>query len=386
MAANSGIFDGIFASGPPFRTHRLLGLARRGTVHRAVTSALVSWAPILVLTTLGSALGWGSGLRSFAPDIAFHTRCLMVVPLLILGEAPCSTRLSAVARHFASTGLVPEEEYPRFERAVTSSLRLRDARLAEAVVILLAFATTFAITGITTESSAWRYPGTGPLPFLSPAGWWEALVSLPILLALVFGWFWRILLWTRFLWLASRLKLRLVLTHPDLTGGLGFVGNSVRAFFPLACAFGLVVAGTAADAVLLHGHSIYEFRSSLLVMVAFVLVISCAPTLVFFWVLLAGQQRASARYGAIATAVGREFESQWLNGRRIDATDLGSPEFSATNDLHELVARVYQVKLFPFDLRGMTFLVVATLAPFVPLVVVALPFDVIVAKLKGFLL
>lgn len=40
----------------------------------------------------------------------------------------------------------------------------------------------------------------------------------------------------------------------------------------------------------------------------------------------------------------------------------------------------------PFDLRGLTFLVAATLAPFVPVVIVALPFDVIIEKLKGFLL
>jgi hypothetical protein len=182
------------------------------------------------------------------------------------------------------------------------------------------------------------------------------------------------------------MKLRLVLTHPDLAGGLGFVGYSVRAFFPLACAFGLIVAGTAADAVMIEGHSIYAFRSSVLVVVAFVVVISCAPTLVFFWVLLAGQRHAAARYGAIATAVGQEFESKWFDGRRIDAAALGTQDFSATIDLYELVARVYQVKLIPLDLRGVSFLVIATLAPFVPVVIVALPFDLIVEKLKGFLL
>jgi hypothetical protein len=386
VASSSQIFEGLFASGPPLRTHQLLGLARRGSVRRAVTSALVSWVPIFVLTTLGSALGWGSGLGSFAPDIAFHTRCLVVVPLLILGETPCSARLSSVVQRFKVNGLVPEEEYPRFDRAITSTLRLRDARLAEILVILLAFATTFAVAGVVTESTAWRYPGNGPLPLLSPAAWWETLVSLPLLLALIFGWFWRILLWTRFLWCTSQLKLSLVLTHPDLTGGLGFVGSSARAFFPLACAFGLIVAGAAADAVLIQGHSIYSFRSSVLVTLAFVLVISCAPPLVFFWVLLSGQRSASTRYGAIATAVGRELEGKWLDGRRIDATVLGAQDFSTTIDLYEVVARVYQVKLFPFDLRGLGFLVVGTLAPFVPLVVVALPFDVIVAKLKGFLL
>lgn len=386
MAAEDELPDGLFASGPPYRAHRLVGLARHGPLRRAILTALIGWLPIFVLTALASLFAWGAGLGSFAPDIAFHTRALVVAPLLILGELPCGIRLASVARRFVDNGIVAGDERVRFDAAVRSTLRLRDARLAEVLVVVLAYATTFTIAGVTTESTAWRYPNTGPLPLLSPAAWWEALVSLPMLLALVFGWFWRMLLWTRFLWLVSRLKLRLVFTHPDLTGGLGFVGSSVRAFFPLACAFGLMVAGTAADAVLLHGHSIYAFRSSVLVTVAFVLVISFAPTLVFFGVLLAGQRSASGRYGAIATALGRELESKWLDGRRIDAAAFATQDFSTTNDLYDVVARIYNVKLVPFDLRGLSFLVVATLAPFAPLVVVALPFEVIVEKLKGFLL
>jgi len=386
MTSEDELRDELFASGPPYRSHRLVGLARRGPLRRALLTALISWVPVLVLTALASLLAWGAGLGSFVPDIAFHTRSLVVAPLLILGALPCGTRLAACARRFVANGLVTEDERARFESAVRSKLRLRDARLAEVLVILLAFATTFTIAGVTTESTAWRYPGNGPLPLLSPAAWWEALVSLPILLALVFGWFWRMLLWTRFLWLVSRLRLEFVFTHPDLTGGIGFVGSSVRAFFPLACAFGLMVAGTAADAVLLHGNSIYTFRSSVGVTVAFVLMISYSPTLVFFWPLLSGQRRASGRYGAVATALGRELERKWLDGPAIDATVFGSQDFSTVNDLYDVVSRVYKVKLVPFDGRGLTFLVIATLAPFAPLVVVALPFDVIVDKLKGFLL
>jgi len=37
-----------------------------------------------------------------------------------------------------------------------------------------------------------------------------ALVSLPLLLVLFFGWLWRLFLWVRFLWCLSRLDLHLI--------------------------------------------------------------------------------------------------------------------------------------------------------------------------------
>lgn len=38
-----------------------------------------------------------------------------------------------------------------------------------------------------------------PAGSFSVAGWWHLLVSLPLLLILLFGWFWRMILWARFL-------------------------------------------------------------------------------------------------------------------------------------------------------------------------------------------
>lgn len=51
---------------------------------------------------------------------------------------------------------------------------------------------------------------------------------------LLLGWLWRILIWGLFLFRVSRLDLQLVPTHPDLVGGLQFVGESLRAFLPVS--------------------------------------------------------------------------------------------------------------------------------------------------------
>ena len=57
------------------------------------------------------------------------------------------------------------------------------------------------------------------------------------------------LLWTSFLWRASRLGLHLVATHTDMAAGLGFLSEGQLAFRPIVFAGGLVIASEIANAV-----------------------------------------------------------------------------------------------------------------------------------------
>jgi hypothetical protein len=98
---------------------------------------------------------------------------------------------------------------------------------------------------------AWQRPVSGHP--LSLAGWWHVVVSVPWLLVLFFGWLWRILVWGRFLWLMSRLDLQLIAAHPDLAGGLMFVGTSIRVYATLSFALATVVAGGVANRVIHQG-------------------------------------------------------------------------------------------------------------------------------------
>jgi hypothetical protein len=387
MPPADSVSTGLFAQGPPLRFHRLLGLAGRtgGVRRRAIATAAVSWVPPFILTALGAVFASSSDLASFASEIAFHVRALLATPLLIVAEAVCSARLAIIAGHFLRSGLVSEDDRPRFDAAVSSTSRLRDSRLTECAVVVFAYAAAFLLVGKSTETTAWQQAGAGPTPYHSLAGWWEALVSLPILLALIFGWFWRLFLWSRFLWLVSRMNLKLVATHPDLRGGLGFVGHSLRALSPVALAFGSIVAGTAADSVLKHGTSVYAFRGSALGLVTAVLVLFCAPLFVFTGRLLECWRSGVFQYGAAATALGRELERKWLGGQPDERIAVDAPEFSTTNDLYSIVERVNDMRLVPLELKGLIAVVSATLLPFVPVVLIALPFDVIADKLTSFL-
>jgi hypothetical protein len=62
------------------------------------------------------------------------------------------------------------------------------------------------------------------------------------------------------------------------------------------------------------------------------------------------------------------------------------PDFSSATDLYQVVDRVYAMWLVPFHAKSVIMLAVAAMLPFIPVALIALPFDVLVDKLAGLLL
>jgi hypothetical protein len=83
--------------------------------------------------------------------------------------------------------------------------------------------------------------GTHPevIKKLNFAGWWAMLVTLPILNYWWLRWIWKIALWSWFLYRMSRVPLILVPSHPDATGGIGFVSDVQTKFGLAILAFGI---------------------------------------------------------------------------------------------------------------------------------------------------
>jgi len=76
-------------------------------------------------------------------------------------------------------------------------------------------------------------------------------------------WYLRLGIWFQLLWRVSRLNLRLLPTHPDHAGGIGFLGMSSYAFAPILFAQGTVLAGLIASRIFYQGESLMSFRLSI---------------------------------------------------------------------------------------------------------------------------
>jgi hypothetical protein len=380
------VLDELFDGGPPRRLETALRLVKPDKpkiIGRAVLVSLIVWMPLILLASMQS-FGLGQDkLSDLLFDFAVHARYLVAVPLFILAESFTLSTLGSTARHFVEADLIREPDRPRFELIAASTRRLLNSTVVEFLVILFAYFTVMILIRMISPEKIpdWHMLKKEHLSF-SWAGWWHILVSIPLSLILLFGWLWRLFLWSVFLWRVSRLDLHLVPAHPDLSGGLQFVGASLRAFPLLSFAFGAAVAGGVANRVVHRGMHLIDFKYIIATLVVVILILFVAPLTVFTREILQARRRGIFEYGALAGAVGRQMERKWLKSADgVDDGALDVQHFSATTDLYQLVSNVYQIKSVPLDLQDLVAVVVAVLLPFVPVLLYEIPLNVILPDL-----
>jgi len=271
---------------------------------------------------------------------------------------------------------------------VLSTRRLRDSLGIE--ILLLALAIGISI-GIVMRVPLDQGPGWHAIELahgkvVSVAGWWNACVALPLLLLLVFGWVWRLLIWMRFLWLVSRMHLRIMPTHPDKTGGLRFLDVSVQLFTAVALGLSIMVAGTVANGVL-NGHgSVAALRDALIGMSIVIVLAIEGPLCVFAGQLRQAWRKGVLEYGILAHHVAFELERKWLYRPR-DANPLTTIECTEDpNSFFDIVANVHQMNALPIGTRNLIVLVAVTLLPFIPIVASIIPLAKILKILGGLVL
>ncbi len=369
--------------GPPHRLQRSLGLIKPGDpmiARRAQLVVLVGWVPLVALAVVQSFILRNQLAKSFFSDFAVYARSLIAAPLFIIAEADCIPRLGRVARHFHAAGLVTKPDRAHFDEAIASTRRLLSSGLAELIVALLAYGlVTFLMINVPPdEVPSWYWLNSG-YQTLSLAGWWNALVSVPLFILLFFGWLWRTFLWARFLWLMTRLDLRLVPSHPDHAGGLMFIGNSLRAFWLVSFALGAIVAGQVANRIAIYGASLSTFKHITIGLVVFVLILFVGPLALFIGKLRETRRRGDFEYGALAGEVGRQFEHDCLNREKgANEEPPNAQDFSLHSNIYAVVANVYGMKDFPFGLRSLGLLIAVTLLPFVPVALMVMPLTEII--------
>ena len=384
---DANVNDELCDGGPLTRWERSLGILksrRSAFIKRTLLAILIAWVPLAVLAAVQFLFWSDQFAKSFFSDFAVHARFLMAVPALIYAEAECLPRLGRIVAHFEATGLVAGPDIARFEAAVSSTRRLIASSIGDIVLLVLVYlvVAAFAVYFSNEALLPWQRQEAVGL-HLSPAGWWHALVSLPLLLLLFFVWIWRLALWTRFLFLMSRLDLRLIAAHPDRVGGLKFVSSSLRGFRLISFGCGAVVAGSILNRQVHQGSQPFEFQNLVIGLLVFLVILFAGPMTIFLKKLRETKRRGTFEYGALAMSVGKQFEARWLPQRfDPDRQSLEAQDFSATNDLYAVVGNVSEMREVPFTLRDLIGPIgVAAILPFLPLAVLAMPLEVILRGL-----
>jgi len=356
---------------------------------RIIVIALFAWLPLLVLSALGGKVLRGSVAVPFLLDLEVHIRFLVALPLLIAAELVVHRRMHPVVEDFLQRKLVPESAIMRFHAAIESAFRLRNSVLAEVLLIAFVYVVGILIVWrqyLALDSATWYATPSVHGSKLSLAGMWYGYVSLPIFQFLLVRWYFRLFIWTRFLWQVSRIELSLIPTHPDRVGGLGFLSSIVYAFALLALAHGSLLAGWLANRIFYLGAGLLEFKVEIVAMAVFMLGLAIGPLLLFAPQLAQAKRTGLREYGTLAERYVREFDSKWLRGGAPSGEALvGSADIQSLADLANSYEVVRTMNFAPVTKDMVIRLAVATLAPIVPLALTMMPLEELLKRLAAIL-
>ena len=362
-----------------------LGLLKR----RVLVISLFTWLPLLLLSVLaGDAIG-GVIKVPFFYDVDVHVRFLLALPLLLVAELVVHQRIRLIVRQFVERGIVSPQARPEFEAIISSAMRLRNSMVIEVVLIVLVLTAGhyYWSSLVVLESATWYAAIVDGHHQYSPAGYWYAFVSIPVFQFLLVRWYFRIIIWARFLWQVSRLDLHLVPTHPDRAAGLGFLGGSAAAFMPLLLAQGALLAGQIANRIFYGGQTLLNFKPEIVAVVVFLLLLVLGPLCVFAPRLAQAKRRGLLEYGALASRYVDGFDQKWLRGGApLDEPLVGSGDIQSLNDLAGSFEVVKSMRPFPFDKTVLLQTAVAALLPVLPLALTMISLEDIVKRLVGILL
>jgi hypothetical protein len=377
----------LILGGPLYQIMRrahLSGDALELVTRRVIVLVFIAWLPLLVLSIAGGR-AWGTSVElPFLMDVDVNARLLLALPLFIFAELLVHERMLPVVGAFVTRGLVPDEARGRFDAAIAAAMRLRNSALAEVLLLGLVYGVAVLIVwrseGALAVSTWYGVAAAGRLQ-PTPAGWWFGCVSLPIVQFILLRWYFRLFIWTRFLWQVSRIELNLVPTHPDRAGGLGFLAIVTYALSPLLAGQGVLLAGVIANKIFYTNAKLTDFKMELFAIVTMMLLFVLVPLLVFVPRLARTKRVGLAEYGALAQRYVREFDKKWLRGGApAGEAFVGSGDIQSLADLDNSFAIVKGMKLVPFGKDTLLRLAVVSLAPLAPLVLTMIPLGELISQ------
>lgn len=365
--------------GPFYRLMQRIGLIRGegpDVLRRIVAFLALTWLPLLVLSILeGRALG-PTPRESFLLDYATYTRFFVGMPLLLVAEIIIGPRLTNAALHFPRSGLLRPEDFPAFDEAAARVARRRESLTAEAIVLGVAFLGAWsAYHGLYAgDRATWHVVTTGSGVRFSLAGLWYNLIAVPLLQFLFYRWLWRLIIWTEFLWIISRLNLKLVPTHADQAGGLGFLGNAQVVFGILSAAVGSVLSADAAFRIVFEGASLEAYMLPFVAYLILSEVVFLGPLLIFMPLLARTRREGLRTYSALVNRYNQSFHEKWAEGRVPEGESfLGSSDIQSLADLGNSFGMIRAMKPFPFSAQVIIRMAVIAALPALPVLPLAVP-------------
>ncbi len=374
--AESAVHDFSLVMGGPiydFLLGRgLLRFALPNLARRVLLIVALTWLPLLVLS-LKDGLAFGHRVTiPFLGDFSMYGRFLLGLPLLLLAEVVIDPSIRTVVGEFVDARLVPDMELPEFVAVLAKARKMRDSWISELILLVLAFFPVFLFQHewATGAVSSWHTIGRG----LTPAGWWFALFSTPLMRFIIYRWAFRYFIWSLLLWRISRLHLSLMPTHPDHAAGLNFLETAQKKFGILFCALGCTFAGTVANRMVFEGAPLTSFKMLIGVFIVLSVLVGLVPLMLLGPTLSKVRKAGLLEYGRLANSYTVSFDQKWVhNAKPLSETLLGSSDVQSLADMGNSFAFVDAMRIVPITKRLILQLAGLTVLPLIPVIIFGTP-------------
>jgi hypothetical protein len=360
---------------PLLHWQRVLHLAPEhglGVVRRAVFFALVTWVPIAIWSLVRGRFISADIGEPLLQHYGVHVRCLVAIPMFILGEATLHKAGLRYFPQFVTTGIVDDVTRPRFEAAVRALRRWRDSSIPWFFVIGVALALTVVDRAPThADEMSWAVDGSGAIGF---GGIWFAYIVRPIFIGLLLGWLWRIALLALMFIRLSRIGLSLVPSHPDRAGGLGFLEKLPTAFGPVSFGLSAMLASHWAHYVVHHGMNLNEIKIPAIVFVVVWSLVLLIPLAALMPVLHSAKRAALPSYSAMVAEQGRLVRQRWIDRTTKSDSPLLEPDgIGVIADAATMYGQVKSMRIFPIGKASLAAILLPIVVPMLVVVALQIP-------------
>jgi hypothetical protein len=354
--------------------HKLLsGLKMEGTSTRHITKRIlfliaITWLPLLTLSAL-QGLAFGDKVEiPFWKDFAIHSKFLIILPLLLFAEGPFDFKLKEITIQFFKSGLLDEKDLVRYEEIKKKVNGLADSVWPD-VIILIAIVLNLLFRFISvgaSQISIWIFLPDNQTSSISWAGIYLAFICGPFFQFILIRWVWRWIIWFIYFRKLARLPLKLNSAHPDMAGGLGFLGYPPGPFIQVAFALAILFSTAIAENIYFLHDKLQSYYPLMAFFALLTLLMNVLPLIVFMKPLSAQQRKGYFEYSALIQEHHRLFDEKWLK-KEHDPISPGIADPSSMADINGSFEIVKNMKTIPFDLKIMLSSIVIAILPMLPL-------------------
>jgi hypothetical protein len=213
-------------------------------------------------------------------------------------------------------------------------------------------------------------------------GLWYAYAARPLLILLFLGWVWRLVLVTIWMARVGRLPLAFIASHPDRTGGIGFIENIPQAFALVTFATASVISARWAHEILHAGATLQTFQAPAIAYVLIWSFLMLLPLLVMFPVLFAARWNGVPQYAALVGVQARAIHRRWVDRRPLDDPDMIEPDgVGPMADAQTLYIAVWSMRVVPIGKIALVSILGPMIVPFVLLGSLQFPIGTILLTL-----